>query len=117
MAKAMNETKEATYKAWIESHTLEEIKTANQARRWLRDNGVKGYNHMLKDHRKPKMPIRPFLAYYSQNRDLLEGATVTDKSKSAGARWKAMSDAEKKVGFPEATVCVEREADSTLAIR
>jgi hypothetical protein len=116
MAKAQSEKKEAAYKAWIESHTLEEIRTANRARQWLKKHGVRGYDYLLKDHRRPKMPIRAFLAYYSQNRAELEGESFGDKSKSAAARWKTMSDAEKKVGFPEENVYVEREADSTLAI-
>lgn len=96
----------ATYKAWVETYTPDQINEANHARRLLK----KKYDvpkrklsvRIIKDERQPKKPCTP-LAYYVQSRFAAgvhtRGTPVTDSIKVIAAEWKALPDAQKTPFF------------------
>ncbi|KAI5855954.1 hypothetical protein BZA05DRAFT_390165 [Tricharina praecox] len=96
LARAKTEAQKATYAAFVESHSAEEIQKANAARRWLKRNNVRGYNDLIVDHRTPKRPAGAFLTFYRTKFNSLEGDKIGEKAKAAGKQWASMTDVEKK---------------------
>ncbi|KAH0436966.1 hmg box [Colletotrichum camelliae] len=92
----------ATYKAWVESHTPLEIYNANVARRRLRalkpqkEGKRQNKPKSIVDERLPKSPISSFM-YYVKARwaqgDLPEG--VGPATKAIGEGWTNLTEAEK----------------------
>ncbi|CAH0059735.1 unnamed protein product [Clonostachys solani] len=85
-------------KEWIESHSIEEIHLANQARLLL----LRKYNKKsprLHDERKPKRPtsafVRFFMSYYNSLDADAAKADSRNRFEGASARWKTMSEEEK----------------------
>jgi hypothetical protein len=96
---------EAAYKAWVESHTPDEIRAANLARLSLkRKVGKKGSGKYtpIEDPRIPKRP-RGALAVFTKERWAsgdLKGIPLVVATKSLKNEWSTLSAAEKKVIFP-----------------
>uniref|UniRef100_A0A8H7TNE5 HMG box domain-containing protein n=1 Tax=Bionectria ochroleuca TaxID=29856 RepID=A0A8H7TNE5_BIOOC len=85
-------------KEWIESHSIEEIHLANQARLLLQ----RKYNKKsprLHDERKRKRPtsafVRFFVSYFNSLDPEAPKVESRNRFEGASARWKAMSDEEK----------------------
>ncbi|VUC20561.1 unnamed protein product [Clonostachys rosea] len=85
-------------KEWIESHSIEEIHLANQARLFLQ----RKYNKRspkLHDERKPKRPtsafVRFFVSYYHSPDQDASKTESRNRFEGASTRWKAMSEEEK----------------------
>lgn len=105
IARVAKEKGLAEYKAWVESHTPEQIIAANRARMKLRrDFTPKGKKHAYKwplihDERAVKKALTPYMQFARsrlssgdfKNIPLLEGA------KLVGQEWKALSAGEKMV--------------------
>jgi hypothetical protein len=105
-------TNEAAYKAWVLSHTPEQIRLANNARRALRklytkrkEDGFKtkaktpAGTEPLKDERIPKHAPSSsalFVKARLASGDMA-GIASTESLKLIGAEWKALSASEKKV--------------------
>jgi len=96
IAKSTLASQKASYMAFIEAHSAEDIKNANKARRWLTRNGVRGYTELLVDHRIPKRPTGAFMSFYTTKFQSLEGNAVSEKARAAAKQWASMTDAEKK---------------------
>lgn len=93
----------AIHKAWVESHTVDEIRAANNARHLLK----RKFNYpksgarvkLIKDDRLPRR-ITPAWPYYVKARWAsgdLGNMTAVEASRAISVEWKKMSDAEKEV--------------------
>lgn len=89
-------TNAANYKKWVETHTVAEIATANNARSQLiRKFEFKTTSPKIHDERMPKRPTSAFGQYYrAKNSDL--GLPATENMKALSAQWKSLSETEKK---------------------
>jgi hypothetical protein len=94
----------AEYKRWVESHSVEEIKTANAARKALRlreslpKNGKSKWLD-IKDERRAKQPMTSYL-YFLVSRHAsgdFKGISVADRTKLIAQEWKSLSEEEKSV--------------------
>lgn len=98
------------HKAWVESHTAEEIRDANFARIQLHklakittEDGKKLSIsslplRVIKDERKPRRTT-PYLLFYQQRRtsEEFDGVPVTEAAKAIGIEWKALGEEEVQV--------------------
>ncbi|KAI0817473.1 hypothetical protein GGR55DRAFT_20478 [Xylaria sp. FL0064] len=97
-AKASNEV---NYKAWLESHSPQEIYEANLARKTLKRkyNIPKGPVKTLPDHRLPKRPSTPF-ALFTKARwasgDYSGESGLASKAPAIAQEWKKLTPAERK---------------------
>ncbi|KAJ4367499.1 hypothetical protein N0V83_007082 [Neocucurbitaria cava] len=101
-----NATRQAEYKAWITSHTPEQIRVANRARLLLRKKlvgtakGKKGPAHTAKlhDDRHVKQAGNAYVKFFTERHASgdLKGISATDAAKLIGNEWKALSAGEKK---------------------
>ena len=72
LAAERNEARLAEYNAWVKSHTPEEIRLANNARKQLRrklaDKGKKApaLTRLIEDDRLPKRPISPYTIFFAE---------------------------------------------------
>lgn len=107
IANEQTATKQAQYKAWIESHTPDQIRLANNARTQLRaklkgtiKSGHPAHTTRLVDERLPKRPASAFSQFVKDRHATgdLKGIKVTDSMKVISEEWKALSAGEKKVG-------------------
>ena len=77
-----------------------QIKEENRKRRFVAKNfknaGAK-YTRLIKDPNAPKRPLSPYVLFYMETREGDVSATVG--AKEAAARWKTLSDAEKRVNI------------------
>ena len=93
------ERKAAERKAFIESHTVEQIRDANNARARLNRKGVyKSKLAKLKDPREP-ISIGPY-ALFTRERWAsgdMKGIEVVQAAKLIGQEWRALSADEKSV--------------------
>ncbi|KAF8534760.1 hypothetical protein BDD12DRAFT_858900 [Trichophaea hybrida] len=107
-----------TYRAFIESHTPDEIRKANTARRWLKSRQVRGAScEPLVDHRLPKYPTTAFFHYLNSLRESGEmKGNVREESRAAGHKWNAMSDEEKKPYLDLAATSKQRYAIEKAAL-
>jgi hypothetical protein len=108
LANEATAAKKVAYKAWIESHTPDEIRAANRARAALRrrhkQNSGKGYpSHTSKihDERAVKRTLSPYMQFSMDRRASgdFKAIGLGDSSKLIGQEWKALSEAEKQVCF------------------
>ena len=97
-------------RSWISSHTPEEIRLANEARRKLnalrklpkdspKQQAVTKPVQILRDDRKPRRPLTPYFQY-SQERHVsgdFQGVSIPEFSKAVSREWKAMGAQEKEV--------------------
>jgi hypothetical protein len=90
----------AAYKAWVESHTPDDVSAANTARRRLVSKyGVRV--RAIRDDRQPKRPQVSF-ALFTKSRwgsGDLNGQPVVEALRSVAQEWKALPPSEKKVRF------------------
>lgn len=92
------------YKAWVESHTLDQINAAINARLRLKRefNYPKGSPKSIKDERLPKRPISAF-AYFTKAKwaagDVKEGGNRAMAASAAAisADWKNLSASQRQV--------------------
>ena len=87
---------------WIESHTPQQIRDANNARRALtRLRGKKGGQKFssIKDDRLVSLPIGAYLVFFKSRQASgdFKGLKSVEAAKLAGREWKALSAAEKQV--------------------
>lgn len=98
----------AAYRAWIQSKTPIEIDAANRARRRLKHLLAPTLSAYclgrrfapIKDERQPTKPRSGFTLFCSerwQSGDL-DGVSVPEAGSRISAEWKALTDAERKVG-------------------
>ncbi|KAI0586700.1 NHP6B Chromatin-associated protein containing the HMG domain [Pyrenophora tritici-repentis] len=96
--------KQAEFKAWLYSHTPDEIRIANNARAQLRKKlagtqkkGV-AYTKKLVDDRVPKQKPTSYLRFFLERHASgdFKSIKAADAAKLIGTEWKALSAAEKK---------------------
>lgn len=103
-AAEINAANQEAIRAWVNSHTTDEIRQANNARRRLRRMlaGVRksGPAHTcpIADDRVPKRPTTPYLKFFitRYNAGVYNGLVPKEASKVASGEWKALSDAERQ---------------------
>ncbi|KAF2031990.1 hypothetical protein EK21DRAFT_61887 [Setomelanomma holmii] len=96
----------AEYRAWIQSHTPQQIHDANNARARLRkllksSAGKRRYpihTQKLEDDRQPKRLRSSFTVFFTERHASgdLKGIKVTEATKLIAEEWKALSEGEKK---------------------
>lgn len=97
-------------KSWIESHTPDEIRLANAARRRLnaiskqpipegRKSRLVSSHHLLKDARSIKIPGNSYAIFVKERYATgdFRGQNIGDVGKALGREWKAMASSEKQV--------------------
>ncbi|GAB7325128.1 hypothetical protein MBLNU13_g09211t1 [Cladosporium sp. NU13] len=100
LARVRREDSAAEFKRWVESHSIAEIKLANNARRALNRKDPKlsrTATRHIQDERLPKKGVTAYLAFSSsrQTSGDFKHIAVTDRSKLIAEEWKAL-DAEEK---------------------
>ncbi|KTW30073.1 uncharacterized protein T551_02017 [Pneumocystis jirovecii RU7] len=103
------------YELWVTSLSPKEISEENRLRNQLRKQGKKGISR-IKDPRRPKRPMTPFLFYCAHARsspDFVEkyagGATkATEQVQALSRKWAAMRDEEKMKFIDQAIDSRER---------
>ncbi|KAI0859586.1 hypothetical protein F4860DRAFT_250311 [Xylaria cubensis] len=92
----------AAYKAWVESHPVQEIYDANKARRTLKKkfNYPKRSLKLIRDERLPKKPATPFglftKARWASGEYTAAGAGITEAAARIGTEWKGLTAAERQ---------------------
>ncbi|KAI3329155.1 hypothetical protein HD806DRAFT_274364 [Xylariaceae sp. AK1471] len=92
----------AAYKAWVESHTPEEINKAMVARRSLKKkyNIPKGFSKPLHDERQPKRPATAFglftKARWASGEYSRHTTPMTETSRGIAREWRNLSLAERQ---------------------
>ncbi|KAI0486230.1 hypothetical protein F4859DRAFT_361691 [Xylaria cf. heliscus] len=88
------------YKAWVESHTAQEIFDANRARKSLKRkyNIPKGAVKLIRDDRLPKKPTTAFALYTKARWGSGEysGVDVVGVARKIGVEWNALAPAQRK---------------------
>ena len=78
-----------------------EIKEENQKRRLLakKFKSSSARIRLVRDPNAPKRPRTAYIRFFQEQYgpDVTTGRTIQENAKEAGARWKTMSDAEKRV--------------------
>jgi outer membrane biosynthesis protein TonB len=106
LANQATAAKQAEYDAWIQSHTPEQIHTANLARAQLRKKLVatktgstRRHTAKLIDARRGKRPTGPYLAFLKERYATgdMKGISVIEATRIIAAEWKALGASEKKV--------------------
>ncbi|KAI9728676.1 MAG: hypothetical protein M1828_002782 [Chrysothrix sp. TS-e1954] len=94
--------------AWIVSHSPEQIRLANEARRKMNSlrkaskatstQGVCQAVKLLKDDRKPRRPLTPYFQYMQERKASgdFQGVKITEMTKALGKEWQAMGAQEKE---------------------
>ncbi|KAI1458995.1 hypothetical protein F4805DRAFT_98021 [Annulohypoxylon moriforme] len=93
-------TNAATYKAWVETHTPQDIHAANKARRLLKKKHnypPKSQLKLIRDGRLPKQPTTPYSLFTKARWASGDFAnrTVADSAKQIGQEWRNLPDAER----------------------
>ncbi|KAF3000154.1 hypothetical protein E8E13_005466 [Curvularia kusanoi] len=112
LAAERNEARAAEYKAWVESHTVDEIRIANNARRLLRKKLAErdslagkaptarrpANTDHIPDDRRVKRPLTSFTIFFAERSSSsdFKGIAVTEKAKLIAEEWKALSASEKQ---------------------
>jgi hypothetical protein len=107
LANEQNVVRLAEYKAWVRSHTPEQIEAANRARSQLRTKlkdktkGGKVPHHTAKiaDDRQVKPAVNSYALFFKERFSTgdMKGINVGEAAKIISAEWKALSAGEKKV--------------------
>ncbi|KAK5149227.1 hypothetical protein LTR04_007318 [Oleoguttula sp. CCFEE 6159] len=109
---------EAEYKTWVESHTPEQVRIANKARRRIlhlmakKSAAAQGLSHprIIKDERQLKRPTSAFALFYTErfaSNDFKGIPRVSDAARLTSEEWKALSEGEKKKYCDAAAVSLE----------
>jgi hypothetical protein len=88
-----------TLKTWIESHTVDQIRLANNARLLLNRKIGKTKHYHLKDDRAPKRPVTSYSRFVRDRWATgdFKGITLADSSQIINRDWSALSDVARKV--------------------
>jgi hypothetical protein len=105
MAREQNEARQAEYRAWILTHTPQEIHAANlartQLRRILKGRQKSGPAHtgILHDDRQVKRASNPYAFFFGEriHSGDFKNIKVGESAKLVAAEWRALSAGEKKV--------------------
>jgi hypothetical protein len=73
----------------------DEISAENQKRRTLITKYKSKKTKLIKDPSAPKRPLTAYLRYFLENRDVT--IATKDAASQSAARWRTLSDAEKRV--------------------
>jgi hypothetical protein len=98
---------EIALKQWIESHTPEQIRIANNARLQLKTKNLRGTWHQIQDDRQPKQPRRA-LNFFTKERHAsgdLKGISLAEAGRLVAREWNALSASERKVGGIPISAC------------
>lgn len=89
---------EASYRAWVQSHTPLQIRKANTARLALKHLGKKP-NVPIKDERLVKKPRAPYIFYYVERLESgdLKHMGLAEMTKQVSSEWNNLTEAEKEV--------------------
>lgn len=121
LANQQTEERRAEYKRWIESHTVAEIRAANNARIRLRKiwetkatsegkapaGSSQRFTAKLHDERAAKLPVRAH-SFFLQDRYAsgdMKGLKLGDAVKLINNEWKALSASEKQVCTIRTGIC------------
>ncbi|KAH6691614.1 hypothetical protein F5X68DRAFT_229464 [Plectosphaerella plurivora] len=111
---------DANYKAWVASHTPNEINDANNARRLLRRRVAKAgsRSNIIRDERQPKRPMTPFVQFVKARWASGElTGRPTDVAKQVAEEFRNLDPAARKV-YDDITAAdlmrYTREAQETL---
>ncbi|KAH7080557.1 hypothetical protein BKA63DRAFT_246760 [Paraphoma chrysanthemicola] len=105
IAQERTAAKRAEFRAWIQSHTPQQILDANKARSRLRrivKTGIAkkypAHTQKLEDDRQPKRLRNAYTLFFAERRSSgdFKGISAIDASKLIAAEWKALSEGEKK---------------------
>ncbi|KAI1631780.1 hypothetical protein F4809DRAFT_146160 [Biscogniauxia mediterranea] len=96
---------DAAYKAWVNNHTVDEIRLANNARRLLKSKFTyppKAPLKIIHDERQPKRPTTAYILFAkskwgSGSVDSSKG--MPEISRAIGQEWKSLSEEARKVGL------------------
>ncbi|KAF1814217.1 hypothetical protein P152DRAFT_456446 [Eremomyces bilateralis CBS 781.70] len=108
LANANRVANDRAYDAWVQSHTPEQIRLANIARKSLNHrakSGKTGTAHSaklvrpIKDERQVKQPLNALILYTKQRWESgdLKGIAPSEAMKLVAGEWKALGEAEKKI--------------------
>lgn len=98
---------EIALKQWIESHTPEQIRIANNARLQLKTKDLRGTWQQIQDDRQPKQPRRA-LNFFTKERHAsgdLKGISLSETGRLIAREWNALSASERKVGDNPISAC------------
>ncbi|KAI7241314.1 hypothetical protein KC330_g655 [Hortaea werneckii] len=102
LAHTHREAKQAEYKRWVESHSVEEIRIANLARATLRrkaqlEKGQRTKWPAIQDERHVKRPMTAYF-HFLTNRQAsgdFRNIAIIERTKLIAQEWKALSEEEK----------------------
>ena len=116
MAAERNEARAAEYKAWVESHTPDQIRIANNARNLLRrklagklkGNAKPGHTQLIVDERQVKRPQTAWSFFFAERQASsdFKSIAIAERAKLIAGEWKALSADEKKVCYLHLSVDV-----------
>jgi len=89
---------EIALKQWIESHTPEQIRIANNARSQLKTKDPRGTWVHIQDDRQPKQP-RQALNFFTKERHAsgdLKGISLSETGRLLAREWNALSASDRK---------------------
>ena len=99
-----------TYAKWVESHTPEQIRSANLARRLIKRRGLfKTSPRLIVDPRRVVGPVQPHIAFYQERQASgdLRGIPLRESVVASMKEFRALSASEKKVSatlIPESLI-------------
>ena len=108
LAHELTATRRAEFRAWVHSHTPQEIHAANNARHHLRKlmQGTMKKKHpahtaKIDDDRQPKGVTNAYARFVKERHATgdYKNIKITEASKLAAEEWKALGAAEKKVRY------------------
>jgi hypothetical protein len=118
VAKTLNQTRVEEYRAWVESHTPEQIRLANAARSRMRKMMQDSSSKLVKYSNLREIPderkvFRPRTAFSQFVKDRItdadfNGIALGQRAKLLAAEWRALSEDEKKVYQDHAAADKER---------
>ncbi|KAF3049870.1 hypothetical protein E8E11_010228 [Didymella keratinophila] len=104
LATERNEANIAEYHAWVKTHTVNEIRLANNARKLLRrklagkTKGTPAYTKPIEDDRQVKLPTSAWNFFFAERQASpdFQGIAVPERAKLISAEWKALNASEKQ---------------------
>ncbi|KAL1653537.1 hypothetical protein SLS61_004047 [Didymella pomorum] len=104
LAAERTEANIAEYDAWVKTHTVDEIRLANNARHLLRRKlaskikGTPAHTKTIEDDRQAKRPISAWNFFFAERQASpdFQGIAVPERAKLISAEWKALSAGEKQ---------------------
>ncbi|KAF2632162.1 hypothetical protein BU25DRAFT_406687 [Macroventuria anomochaeta] len=106
LAAERNEARAAEYKAWVESHTPDQIRIANNARNLLRrklagklkGNAKPGHTQLIVDERQVKRAQTAWSFFFAERQASsdFKSIAIAERAKLIAGEWKALSADEKR---------------------